>query len=267
MTLKQNGNKILLMLSAVFITGYVIFFTSTLWIGRAGSFVEPTKLFNAVAGGNREATICRWNYSHKQRIMEIELEILNKDVISKSNKYAFSASDRNKGKIPLNVVCQKDEYFVLRLENVSAEWSEISLKVCEESNHAHTYVKLYTNKENINTVDWIEDLDEYKHLIRHQDDYINYYTALIDEENENIKDHTKGIEENSGLISKLEADKAYQTEKEKESTNQRITSLQSNTDTLHDKINTSNNNIYEYIQRIEMANKKKDALKEEENNR
>ena len=252
---KQKNNVLLSILIIIFLIGYTVFFTSRLWMGTSGELIDPTKFYISQTADDRDITLYRWNYSQKQKLMEIDVEIINNS-LNTDSEYEFSATDRNKGKIDSKISYSNDNFFSLRLTDVPRDWSEISLKI-SKADSQDVLIKLYTNKESCKEITEIDELNGNEYMIRHFNDIKEFLQLQIDEENNQIISNNEEISGINKQIKKYKDDESYQTNKEKETTNQKISSLENSIKTLNEKNDLANQNIKEYQNRIINLDKRK----------
>ena len=84
-----------------FIGGYTIYFTSTFWMPDTGIAKRKTELHREIEWNKRVVSLLRWEYSEKQNLMEIEIEVTNKE-FDKKNNYEFSVIYNNISSVRLD---------------------------------------------------------------------------------------------------------------------------------------------------------------------
>jgi len=243
----------------VFIVGYIFFFTSKFWINDGGGRVKPTKLFSAISVGDKDITVFRWNYSKKQKLMEIEIEIDNKSPQIKTDAYRFSAYEVQNGLLKTKNIYETDKYLVVHVLNVPENWSEMSVRMFE-NDKSDALTKLYANKDSVGVVESIDTLSEREYESRHIDDIEEYYKKVIEDTNTDIQTAKDEITAEEIAIADITAEMEFMTEKEKETANTRINSIRQAKESNIKKIEDYKAKIEEYQTKIQLAERKKASI-------
>ena len=86
---------------SVFLEGFVVvyivlliaFFTSKEWFPKDGKLIQATPIGTTTTFADRDFTLKRWDYAPKQKMMELEFQILNHSTDGIENLY-YEAVDR-----------------------------------------------------------------------------------------------------------------------------------------------------------------------------
>lgn len=255
--MKRKKNIFLSVFLFLFFGGYFVFFSSKVWLHTDSDLIKATSLQKAYIVHDREISIGRWQYSQKQQMMELELDINNKSTDG-IEKYEYEALERRKGKLDTEVVINKPDFVILRLKNMPVNWREVSVHIqIDDSN----MLKIYTNKSAVKMVDNIQNRSENGYRIEREKNMITQYRNVILQLRKEQTKLQEGIDQLNENKKGLEKNKKYETEKEKQDTDQQISSIESEVDSKLNKIKENDSDVKEYTERIQMANKKIADLK------
>ena len=154
--LKRNTNRFLVSFLIIFFSGYLIFFTSKLWLPNTYNDVTVTPLGEEIEVQNRKIRIDKWAYSPESREMEIILEIenLSSDGI---NEYKFTLFDRGTGAQEIRQTINTADFIVLRA-NLSRRWSELSFRIsAKDPADELSTMKFYTTKKSIEIEEHLQE--------------------------------------------------------------------------------------------------------------
>ena len=154
--LKRNTNRFLVSFLIIFFSGYLIFFTSKLWLPNTYNDVTVTPLGEEIEVQNRKIRIDKWAYSPESREMEIILEIenLSSDGI---NEYKFTLFDRGTGAQEIRQAINTADFIVLRA-NLSRRWSELSFRIsAKDPADELSTMKFYTTKKSIEIEELLQE--------------------------------------------------------------------------------------------------------------
>lgn len=255
---KRQKNKVIVLFIIIFIFGYFIFFSSSIWYPDNGNLVSATKISSEKTWNDRRVTLLAWDYSENQRMMEIKLEILN-TTLDGMNTYTYEALERNGGYLDVKPVLETDDYIVLRIYAIDKNWDEISLrlKMPEEISDTQDALKLYTNSESVHRVASIEDLTAAEYQLARIDSHIKIYQADINELEATIEELTNTKLSQERDIAELKEKELYQTEEQIAESEQLISSAQAIIQNTETEISEAENKIAEYEERIKKANEEK----------
>lgn len=265
--LKKKINPYLVLVCAVISIFYTVMLTSAGWYPENDGGYQETRIFETLENETlqRTLTLIRWEYSEKQKEMQVQFRIEN-NAFDGKDTYDFAAVDRNRGTLDAVSTYQDSEILVVTIKDVPEKWSTISLRVALNHDDPNTdYIfKLYGNDKNIKNVSRIEHLSKNGY-------YILDAQAGIEELEKEIKLEKKEIEKNQNSIKELsEAITAktdamrYMTKQEKEETQITIESLKGSSEAHQTDITEHEGNIEEYEKRIKKLNEKIQSLKIED---
>lgn len=247
----KKKNKFLHLFLFFFVGGYLIFFTSRSWLQTDNDLVPATKLNKILSFQDRDISVGRWDYSEEQKLMEVEINIQNHSSDGR-NTYTFSALEKNKGYLDIEVLLEKPDLVILHIRNVPAKWRQISLRMGIDTDAAvQDVLKVYTNRSSVTNVANIEKQTETEYRIVHIEGIIKVYENEIstyESEIEEIQNKTTNLTQN---ITELEESKQYQTDQEQEETDQQIAQAESEIENLEREEQDIQDTIDEYIKRIE----------------
>lgn len=243
----------------LFIGSYLFFFSSPMWYDDVSDFKPATKMNTSKSWSNRDVQLLNWDYDKSQRKMEIKLLITNKSYDGIEN-YKITALDKSKGFITTEEIVNKDGFYVIHLKDVPKKWSQISLRI-NLPNDDTTTCKFYTNKVSVSEVDSIKDLTYNQYMIIRLESYISNYEDEIRNLENDITEQTAIINNCKEDIKKYKENETFQTELEKKETQRLISDAQGKINTSKTAIESDNNNIKEYKERIELTKKQMKTYK------
>lgn len=235
----------------LFIAGYSFFFTSRLWMPPGSDVRYFTNLNEEVNWGSRTVKIIRWDYCNKSKIMEVELDVANKEYDGK-NVYDFEALEYGGEELSVKKIVEEADWIVLQISGLPKRWSEVSLRMFVEGTNEDR-LKLYTNVKNVNKVEKIaeKDINGYR-VGRFEKEVLNYQNEINDK-NKQIESLTTEIENIQAEMARLEDGKTYQTELQIEATNEKISEANIKMISNQEKIVELQEEIAEINKRIEMV--------------
>ena len=139
-----------------FIGGYLFFFTSMYWMPDNGTAKRLTKLHEVIEWNQRDLSLLRWEYSEEQQLMEVELEIINKE-FDPDNEYEFSAIESSGQRMKVEVVLKEPDWIILQIKDIPKRFREISLHMEMEHDENKGVVRLYTNRNDVKRVSDIHE--------------------------------------------------------------------------------------------------------------
>ena len=199
----------------------------------------------------RSIILTRWDYSSKQRKMQIQFQIENKSYDGK-DRYEWAAVDRNKGELKTKAVYQDRNILVVEIEEVPKNWSIISLRMGmegEDPNQAFLF-KVYGNDTNIRSVSLIDQDDKNDFYIYDLENEIALDRKEIKKQEKIVVDQEKKLRELQAIINSKTSDLKYMTEKELEEATEELAGLENIEDSYETNILEAQNMKSEYEQRI-----------------
>ena len=244
---KNKTNKIICIALVACIFIYALFFTSNLYIKDTGKYVV-TPIGEVKTLGSKNISISKWEYSKKQKLMEISIDIKDKEYSDK-NKFAFSAVTKPESKLKINKIIEESDFIVLHIENIPKDFTEISFRIKFDAPEETEVIRFYSNINEIKLADNITAKTKVQYFI---DSLTN---ANLELEKDILKFNEEIIELGNKIVSikqnneKLEENKKFQTEEEILATD---TAIRNN----NTKIDESNGKIEEFKQKIKSNEEK-----------
>lgn len=259
---KRNRNIFFSIVLFLFIGGYTVFFTSRFWLRIPVRSGNATKIGTTVDWNDREVKLIRWEYSKQQNEMEVELDITNKryDGI---NRYKFSAVDLNGNPLYVDKIIEEDDWIVLQIKDLPSRWSDISLRMDMPKESEDTTLKLYSSLQDVKKVGKIEKRSRTEYKVLRCDSQIADYNKKIQKAEQK---QGKLNQENLRIddkIAELKEKETYQTDEEKENTEQLISDAESQKQMNTDEMEELKNKVTEYQQRVSNIEKQKEKIANE----
>lgn len=233
-----------------FIGGYLFFFTSMYWMPDNGTAKRLTKLHEVIEWNQRDLSLLRWEYSEEQQLMEVELEIINKE-FDPDNEYEFSAIESSGQRMKVEVVLKEPDWIILQIKDIPKRFREISLHMEMEHDENKGVVRLYTNRNDVKRVSDIHEKTRKEYRVARLKETVNGYQLSIESLEDTIVEKQQSIADITREIQRLEEKKAYQTEEELEQTELLIQDAQFDIATANDEVEQRVREIEEYKARIE----------------
>lgn len=207
-----------------YVAGILIFFTSRLWYpDDVSDYVQPTEMGRSVTFADRDFTLKRWEYSERQGLMEMELQMMNHSLDGIKKLY-YEAADIKCGQLAVEVVHEESNLTVVRIR-VPEKWSQVSFRVkLHEKDEA--VLKYYTNREAVAKVGEIKDRTQEQYFEDRAEKDIENLKGQIAQGKEQIAKAEECIHTANENISELMAAKKYQTEEEQLATDRAIRKLE-----------------------------------------
>lgn len=257
---KKNKNLFLGVFIFLFCGGYFLFFTSKTWLQTDSDLIKATALQKTQPFQERDITVGRWDYSEKQNMMEIELDILNRSVDG-IDTYKYNAIERTKGNLKVEAVVNEPDFVILRIYDVPVKWREISIHIQLDDNSE--VMKIYTNKNAVTRLDKINDMTETEYRIAKVEGTISKYEKEIDSLQKEQEEIQEKIDQLNLNIRQLTESKEYQTDKEQIETDQLISQSGTEIESAEKQLEDNNAEIEEYRERINNAKLQIQDLKKE----
>ena len=251
---KRKGNLALFGIVFFFIAGYIFFFSSTMWMPSNLAASLQTPLKENVQWGERTLQIRRWDYCETEQVMEVEIDMDNKSFDGK-NHYQYSAINRNYDQLKVVKMIEDSDWIVLRIENVTDNFGEISLRIDMMGEPDDNTLKLYTN---VNAVKRVKDLEKRDRkgyqLLRLQRDTESYQKEIstLEKNKKSLLEKNQRMQEE---INHLQSEESYQTEEMKAEQTDKINEIQSEITANQDEIQSYDLQLKEKRERIELIKK------------
>lgn len=243
-----------------FIGGYLFFFTSMYWMPDNGTAKRLTKLHEVIEWNQRDLSLLRWEYSEEQQLMEVELEIINKE-FDPDNEYEFSAIESSGQRMKVDVVLKEPDWIILQIKDIPKRFREISLHMEMEHDENKGVVRFYTNRNDVKRVSDIYEKTRKEYQVARLKETVNGYQLSIESLEDTIVEKQQSMDEITREIQRLEEKKAYQTEEELEQTELLIQDAQYDIATANDEIEQRVGEIEEYKARIEKVKEQIEEVK------
>lgn len=202
---KNSGNFILFV---VILAGYLFFLSSRLWLPDMRELIEATPFYEKQPFEDYSVYLTKWDYSEKQRVMELVVEVESKDLLS--SQLGCEAVERTAGELNVETVLKDREYQVIRIKDIPEKWREVSIHLKDEEGNS---LNLYTNVEAVNRVGKLDEKDRAGYTKERLEGQADYDTYMIRQKEKEIADLT---EENRKLEDGIEEmkTKKYPTQEE-----------------------------------------------------
>ncbi len=193
------------------LTGYLLFFTSRLWIPDNGKLQKATPYYQKEIYETYDMYLTQWKYDDAADRMQVIVELENKEVLD--GKLEFGAVERKKGELNIKVMYQDAEFAVLQIYEIPKDWKEISLRAGQKD--AGSPAKFYTNADEVERERIAENETEADCIRERLQAQVAYDDIRISEKEKKIKGYQG---ENRKLAEKIEALKkeTYPSEEESE---------------------------------------------------
>ena len=261
--LKRNTNRFLVSFLIIFCSGYLIFFTSKLWLPNTYDDVTVTPMGEEIEVQNRKICIDKWAYSPESREMEIILEIenLSSDGI---NDYQFALVDRGCGKQEIWETVNTGDFIVLRA-NLSRRWSELSFRIsAADPDKELETMKFYTTKKSIEQAGSLKEKTAKAYRIEICDIRIEKLKTQIEEKSKEIEDFRQTMNHAQEAADNLIAKAEFKTDTEREETLQSADHLLQEKASAQSSMETVQSEIADLRERIQLQEELKKKAGEEE---
>lgn len=251
----KTHNRILYGFIFVFFIGYIIFFTSSIWLPKPYEGVEVTPIGAEVTFSDRTVTIDSCRYSQKQKEMEIIVHVDN-DSLDGINTYKWQVAAPGK-QLKTEAVINDKDIVVLIVKNIPRRWTELSIsanleKEDYDKKSQFEPIKVYVNDKSVDSIsnikkhskkEYIEiaatsKINSYKKEIAKIEKDENELKAMIDTANKTIAEKTEKME--------------YQTESEKMGTGDDIANLQAEKESIKTQLEETHKELEDYKQKIKL---------------
>lgn len=251
---KRKGNLALFGIVFFFVAGYIFFFSSTMWMPSNLAASLQTPLKENVQWGERTLQIRRWDYCETEQVMEVEIDMDNKSFDGK-NHYQYSAINRNNDQLKVVKMIEDSDWIVLRIENVTDNFGEISLRMDMMGEPDDNTLKLYTNVNAVKRVKNLEKRDRKGYqLLRLQRDTESYQKEIstLEKKKKSLLEKNQRMQDE---INHLQSEESYLTEEMKAEQTDKINEIQSEISANQDEIQSYDLQLKEKRERIELIKK------------
>lgn len=259
--IKRDSNRFLRIFLIIFIAGYAVFFTSTIWMPDDYTGIKASSIGETVITDYREVTPCEWVYSKDQGMMSVVLEINNISADGK-NRYEWTAVDRRKGALQIKPVFEKDDMAQLFINTNS--FTEVSLRMGFDKEKEP--VKLYATGKTIKNVKRVREYTEKECEVIICDAHISASKAEIRTLEKKNEKQELLIRNSKETIESLKEKEEYQTEQEISETEDKIADISFAVDSAKQKISDNEQLISELKKKMILLEKKKSELTGGDNN-
>lgn len=252
--IKSQSNKILATFVAVFVLGYLFFFTSTLWLPPTYTGAAVTPIGSTVSFNDRNITVANWSYSPEEKRMEIIIKIDNLS-IDGIDRYDWTLRDKN-GKLRASVTAETDDMVVVVAEKVSRRWTEVALRMrlkaedMDENPDFGSY-DIYMSDKEVNEVSHIPEsrsMAEYMQVA--VDTQVNGLQKQIEALEKESGELNRQISEANKKIEELTADMEHQTTSEKAITENAIAELNTTKEQAQKQLEDNETDVAELQEKI-----------------
>lgn len=117
---KKSKSNYYVVLMAVMLIGYGLFFTSKLWFPTNTDYIDATSLYKNLKFDTYTLYLTEWNYATSDQAMEITIELQNTEVLDKkTHLYSSRANCRRTsyraGSVRFEICCIKNFRFKAKL--------------------------------------------------------------------------------------------------------------------------------------------------------
>lgn len=185
----QNAKFPLFILFALL--GYSFFLSSNVWfpdLSKARSYSPMDTVYTL---DNRDFTLKNWAWSPTQNLMEIEIDVDNKNYDS-LDKYLFSCRDKKYTPLPTKAIIEEKNLLIIHITDVPPDFNELSFRIKvdygEDTKETGDMVRFYTNRNDVSIVDEIKPLTINQYYIARLGRGIEAYKKEIDAKKAFISD-------------------------------------------------------------------------------
>lgn len=237
---RVNTNKIALI---VIISGYLLFFLVSRFLPSTRALLYTPVGEEMEFGQSRLYTISRWDYSPSQKIMEVELDIVN-NAFDGHDTYNFQARQRagQTTQLDTEIIIEEPSFVVIQILGVADKFEEVSLLWSPQGIDNYGICKLYTNKDVVNRVENISVKTKEEYYLDRLKRNLESHKETLDSLNAQISENRKTIQEILAQNEEIEANKIYQTPEDIaisdariEANNKRVSEIEEQIDKLRDE--------------------------------
>lgn len=242
--LRNRKNIFMIVFMAIFVIGYMFFFSSNLYMHDSTKYYSPMQTSSVLYG--RTFTLLEWHYAAEQNQMEVLLSV--QDMSYEGEKaYVVEAKDKNKGLLDAQIYLQDSDLIVVRINNIPHSFTDIYLQFMIDDSEKDSYIRFYTNAELVETVEKIEDKPLYQYeieqiLVNNQlyQDEIDAYEIQKNEMTEKIANANQIIEDLSQSVTYKTDEEITEIQNDISKVMSDISSMQTQLKSIEDSINEKN---------------------------
>lgn len=251
----KTHNRLLYVFIFVMLFGYMLFFTSSLWLPKPYQGVEVVPIGSEVVFGDRTITIDSCRYSSKQRIMEIICHVDNTS-LDGIDTYTWQVSAPGK-LLDTEVVVDTKEIVVLHVNKVPRRWTELSITASlkdkdRKKDTTFEPIKVYINDKSAEAVSSIKKHTTKEYLEISANSKIESYEKEIRKIEKNEQELKDKIHTAEQQIADLTDAMQYQTEEEQMRTGEEIAGIQSEKDNITSELLEKQKAADEYHEKIKL---------------
>lgn len=256
----QNNNNLKYPLFMIFtILGYIFFCTSKAWFPDLSNTTAFTPMDTIYTLDNRDFTLKNWSWSPTQSLMEVEIDVNNKN-FDKIDKYLFSCRDKRYNPLPVEPVLEESNLLVIYIKDVPSDFSELSFRIKvdygENTKEISDMVRFYTNRKDIPIVDKITPMTAKQYYIARLDRNIAAYEKDVAEKQTFISGINAKILKAQEDITVLRNNLPLQSADEAALSQKRIHAIEENITDFHSQIESAELDIFELEDKIKEAQEK-----------
>lgn len=254
--LKEKKNFKIQVFLVIMLTGYTIFFTSSIWFPQGREFIEATPYYTAKTYEDYRLYLTQWVLEEESHTMQVIVEYTDSGLTNQ--ELAFKAVDKTYGTLQLEVMLQEADYAVLRIYDVPEKWTEIALRVGIKGGTSNT--NFYTNADSIVCVEKLTEESETDYKLARLSEQLTYDQKQIDQKNKKIK---KLEEENQSMQERIQIlnEKEYLSEKEAKVALETVARAEQSVKSNQEKIKDFYEEIAELEERSEIIRQKMEQIK------
>lgn len=248
--IKLKTDRFLKVFIFIFIFGYTLFLSSNIWMPASYTNIDYSKPGTTLEEEGMKVQLLKWSYSKEDDIIEA---VLKRDNFSISDKsYKWKAVEKNKGYLDTQIIINNDELVVVHIKNLPFRWREISLRMESKNEDSNSNIKFYVTKKDVEKVKHIADLglEDYKRLS------VSYLIDIYENDNKKASKKIDNLKEDvavaEGRIREIKENQKYETDIEKEESNQAISDIENELTTFRNQIDELNAQIEENNQKINL---------------
>lgn len=255
-------NIVFFMFCVMFVGGYGFFLTSSFFMAGSNSHKVYSPLMDIYKLNDKEIQIVEWQYSQKQKLMEIILKI-NSQAYDSNNQYSVNARTKAGENLECEKIFEDPGLLVVHIKGVQKNFKELSFRVSntQSNNSDGDELKLYTNSEMVKRVEKITDKNKNDYIRLQLQRNLQIYKEQIQQYQNQIKSTEQKIDDAQEFILTLEEKKKYQIDNDLDQTNNlinntqlQIESYQNEIIKFNEAIEDNNNKIKKVEQLIEKVN-------------
>jgi len=257
----KKQKNILIIFIVLILSGYMFFFMSPLLFSDSSEIKQTPFNKNQSLGNGRTVSVSSWEYSQKQALMEVQLDISNTNydgldlydfaVVTKSGSYKS---------VKIYQVVQDSDFVVLLIKGIPENFKITSLRMAVHGGDG-TIIKLYTSEDTVTYCKEIKEKTKKDYYIEKIDNKI----AVIEKDNKKLSEEIKKIKDTITNINKknveLSKSEKYQTENEIINTENQIANNNNRISNFTDQINSLQISKIENVEKITKLREQQQNIK------